>query len=80
MSEQVKPTAETIPRPEYLSRAQTCVRFANAATTESMKTGWLEVAEVWLRLALPAQTVAQTNFQTELDARHTGQKSSDSLN
>lgn len=75
-----KPSAETIPRPEFLSRAQACVRFANAATTESLKTGWLEVAEVWLRLALPAKTAAQTDFQTELDAKYTGQRNSDSMN
>ncbi|MDP1554781.1 MAG: hypothetical protein Q8L84_04905 [Hyphomonas sp.] len=80
MTPETTPRLETVPRPEFLIRAQACVRAANVAPTESLKSGWLEVAEGWLHLALPQKTRAQKDFQTALDAKHTGQKNSESVN
>lgn len=80
MTPETTPSPETVPRPEFLVRAHACVRAANAAPTESLKSGWLEVAEGWLHLALPQKTAAQKDFQSALDAKHTGQRSSESVN
>ena len=80
MTQETTPSPESVPRPEFLVRAQACVRAASAAPTESLKSGWLEVAEGWLHLALPQKTIAQTDFQSALDAKHTGQKNSESVN
>ena len=80
MTQEPTPSPEIVPRPEFLNRAQACVRAASAAPTESLKSGWLQVAEGWLHLALPQKTAAQKDFQTALDAQHTGQRNSDSVN
>jgi hypothetical protein len=66
--------------PEFVKRAQACVRGANAATTDAEREGWLLVAESWLRLAFPKRSAAQQEFQDQLEAKHTGQKDSTSLN
>lgn len=80
MTQETTPSPDSVPRPEFLIRAQACVRAASAAPTDSLKSGWLEVAEGWLHLALPQKTAAQKDFQSALDAQHTGQRNSESVN
>jgi len=67
-----------LPARAALARAK--ANAASAAPTDSLKSGWLEVAEGWLHLALPQKTAAQKDFQSALDAQHTGQRNSESVN
>ncbi|MGE4064345.1 MAG: hypothetical protein AB7E79_13340 [Rhodospirillaceae bacterium] len=71
---------QPLANPVYIARAQYCIRAAHAASTVQEKESWLDVAEQWLRLALPARSREQKDFQDALVAKHTGQKDSDSVN
>ena len=79
MSEK-RPDPDVVASPEFLKRAQDCVRVAGSAKTPAEKEGWLNIAESWLKLALPQKSLKQKEFQDQMDAKHTGQKDSTSVN
>ena len=66
--------------PNHIHRAEECVRYAKLATCDREKESWLLIAEQWLRMALPQQTLRQKEFEAELEAKHTGQADSESMN
>jgi hypothetical protein len=80
MPDSAQPHPDVIANPEFLKRAEICIGHANAASTDAEREAWLEVAESWLRLALPKRSQQQRQFQDELNAKHTGQKNSDAVN
>lgn len=80
MSDDPQSNTETAVRPEFLKRAQHCVRSAHNSGTDDERAGWLSVAEGWLKLAVPQKSKDQRAFDDQLEAKHTGQKDSGAVN